>query len=201
MSPKEGNIFERHPKGAEILQRLLTKPPSMTMTKAGEILGCTTSNVSQILKKYKHLPDKEERRKEVEVGEIERQLEELQVIQVQLDQRTPPKKYAATSFQVLQQKIMQMLLNPSLLPEDFIKLANLAIKIQTFQLKEDIYPEIERDELELSDDVKEMVDKVAKEILEDHDNWCPFRKKHVAAIDKETRKERLESTESSSLGR
>lgn len=185
---EKGNVFTNHPDGAKVLDLLLTK--KITQEKAGKQLGCTKGNISRLLKKYRHVPEPEERKIEEEKGLIEKQLEELGLLQVQLDTRTPPEKYVAVAWQVILQGLMKIR-DPKLLePKDFIQISNLIVKMLQFQLKEDMYPDIEREEIKLPEDE---LNKIVEELMADHDNWCPYRKEFLTGKDKEQKQERLVS--------
>jgi len=193
---KRESVFTRHPDGAKIAEMVYNK--EMTQKRAAEILGCSIPNISLYMKKHfpKHTPDKSKRLKKKPPSPGPESDEPVLVIKLASDATNL--EWGSSAWKLMLQNLTQSLMDPHLIVEDQVKLMNALIKLLQFQFKEkDLIPEYKAQEIKLNES---QANDIVEKILNDHDEWCPYRREAVKANADKQSKVRFLSPESSSVG-
>jgi len=191
------NVFTRHPKGADILQKILNK--TLSQTAAAQLLGCTPQNISIYLKSKKLRATRKDKLPTAGPTALDlarEKLTGLEEVTFTIDGKTPNEMIASIGWKTIQQGLLILSKNEGLEPEQYVKVTNQLMKMWEFQFRHEV-PEIPQEELRIS---KEQEKELKKQVFEDHEKWCPYKQPFIKRKADKQRKARLESSQSSPVG-
>jgi hypothetical protein len=169
----------------------------MTNREAARLFGTSEQNYSQWRNRHfpKHKP-KQRREKKKDVSQA-REKDKPSLV-IRLDGSESNLEWGSAAWKASLQNLTSTLINEPLEIQDQISLAKTLLQLLMFQFKEkDLIPEYEEEEIRLD---KEQEERIVKRILEDHDEWCHYRRADLEAKDKQQSKFRLLPEQSSRMG-
>lgn len=195
MGTTRSTVFSRHPKGEEILAKLINK--QMTQTEAARILGCSVPNISSYLARRNLRPSLAQRKPTRGPSSSElaiSQLDALDQMTLTIDGKTPLELLGAVGWRALQHGLT-LLSQGELDADQYVKVSNQLLRMYEFQFRNRI-PDIPKESVKIDKETENRLIQRLGEFCEQ----CQFRRAFDERKIKEQNKYRMESEQSASMG-